>query len=166
MEEWINILFKAFWCGCAAVGFGILFNVPRKSLFAIWFGGVIVGLVKYSVLFFASSSVIVASFAASLILSVYCLIIANKHQEPEIIFAIPSVIPLVPGVFAYRTMLGLIKLSGSIGEDYALTLNETVHNGTITLFVIMAFTIGVIIPYQFEKELRKRTQSKLKASKN
>lgn len=156
MAEWINILFKAFWCGWAAVGFGILFNVPMKNLWAIWIGGAIVGLVKFCVLFFSPSSVIIASFIASLLLSVYCMIIARKLHEPELIFAIPSVIPLVPGVFAYRTMLGFIKLSGNIGADFSHILNETVHNGTVTLFIILSFTIGVIIPYQFEKEITKR----------
>ena len=62
------------------------------------------------------------------------------------IFAIPSVIPLVPGVFAYHTMFGIIKLTGSIGSDYALTLSETVYNGVTTLFIIMAISLGVAIP--------------------
>jgi uncharacterized membrane protein YjjB (DUF3815 family) len=62
------------------------------------------------------------------------------------IFAIPSVIPLVPGVFAYRTMLGLMKLTGNIGSDYSQVLSETIHNGVITLFVILALSLGVTVP--------------------
>ena len=156
MEEWINILFKAFWCGCAALGFGILFNVPRKNLAEVWMGGAIVGLIKFSVLIYISPSIILASFLAALILGIYSMVIALVRHEPQMIVAIPSVIPLVPGVFAYRTMFGLIKLTGNVGPDFARTLSETVHNGILTLFIIMAFTIGVIIPYEFGKEISKQ----------
>ena len=37
------------------------------------------------------------------------------------IFAIPSMIPHIPGVFAYRTMFGLIKLSGDVGAGISKT---------------------------------------------
>ncbi|PWT70637.1 MAG: threonine/serine exporter [Bacteroidetes bacterium] len=153
MAEWINILFKAFFCGCAALGFAILFNVQRKNLAIVWIGGVIVGLVKFSVLQYFSASIIFASFLASLTLGIYSLITAQRRQEPLIIFAIPSVIPLVPGVFAYRTMFGLIELTRSVGPDFSRTLSETVHNSVLTLFIVMAFSIGIVIPYLIGKDL-------------
>ena len=52
MEEWITIMLKAFFCGWAALGFGILFNVPKKNLVHAWTGGAIVGLVKFTILHF------------------------------------------------------------------------------------------------------------------
>lgn len=160
MEEWTNILFKAFWCGCAAIGFGILFNVPKKNLAAVWVGGAIVGLVKFSVLLYVPSSIILASFMAALIVGIYSMIIAFMRHEAQMIFAIPSVIPLVPGAFAYRTMFGLIKLSGNVGADFSRTLSEAVHNGVFILFIIMAFTIGVIIPYEIGKGISKTISKK------
>ena len=45
--EWITILGKAFWCGWGALGFGILFNVPPRTLFAIWIGGAMGGFLKF-----------------------------------------------------------------------------------------------------------------------
>jgi len=157
MTELINILFKAFWVGCAAFGFGILFNVPRNCLTAVWIGGALVGLIKFGVLGYISSSIILASFLAALALGIYSVIIAHARHEPPMILAIPPVIPLVPGAFAYRTMYGLIKLSGNVDADYSRTLSETVRNGSLTLFIIMSFTIGVIIPYEIGKELFKKT---------
>jgi len=147
MTDWLNIIFKAFWCGWAALGFGILFNVPLKTLFAIWIGGTIAGLIKFTVLFLsARNPVIQSSFFAALAVGIFSMPVAHLRHEPPMIFAIPSVIPLIPGVFAYHTMLGLIKLTGKIGTDYSLTLSETVHNGVTTLFIIMAIALGVAIP--------------------
>lgn len=158
MTELLNVLFKAFWVGCAAFGFGILFNVPRKWLATVWIGGAMAGLIKFGVLLYISSSIILATFLAALVLGIYSMIIAHISHEPPMILAIPPVIPLVPGAFAYRTMYGLIKLSGNVDADYSRTLSETVRNGALTLFIIMSFVIGVIIPYEIGKELlRKRT---------
>jgi uncharacterized membrane protein YjjB (DUF3815 family) len=147
MTDWINILLKAFWCGWAAVGFGILFNVPPKTLFGSWIGGAIAGFIKFTVLFLsASSAIIQSSFFAAVAVGIFSVPIAERRHEPPMIFAIPSIIPLIPGVFAYRTMLGLIKLTGDVREDYSLILSQTVHNGVTTLFIIMSIAIGVAIP--------------------
>jgi uncharacterized membrane protein YjjB (DUF3815 family) len=147
MIDWVDIVFKAFWCGWAAVGFGILFNVPPKTLFAIWVGGAIAGLVKFTVLSLsAGTSVIHSSFFAAFAAGAFSILIAHPRREPPLIFAIPSVIPLVPGVFAYKTMIGFIRLSESVGDNYSLILSQTVHNGVITLFIIMSIAIGVAIP--------------------
>jgi uncharacterized membrane protein YjjB (DUF3815 family) len=160
MGEWTTILFNAFWCGWAAFGFGILFNVPRKCLAEVWIGGAIVGLTKFGILNYISPSIILASFLAALILGIYSVIIAHIRQEPQMIFAIPSVIPLIPGVFAYRTMFGLIKLSRDVGDDFSRTLSETVHNGVLTFFIIIAFVIGVILPYEIGKEISRQINNK------
>jgi len=84
---------------------------------------------------------------------------AHLRREPPLIFAIPSVIPLVPGVFVYKTMIGFVKLSGTVGDDYSLVLSQTVHNGIMTLFIVMAIAIGVAIPMNI---LRKNMMKNLR----
>ncbi|MCW3093279.1 MAG: hypothetical protein JWP81_4348 [Ferruginibacter sp.] len=145
MMDWILILSKAFWCGWGAVGFGILFNVPPRTLFAIWVGGAMGGFLKFSLLQLAMG-VVFASFAGALVVGICSIPVAHFRHAPPMIFAIPSVIPLIPGVFAYRTMLGLIKLTGVIGPDYNLVLSETVNNGVKTVFIIMSLAMGVAVP--------------------
>ena len=156
MTDWVTILLKAFWCGWAALGFGILFNVPVRNLYIVWIGGAIAGFIKFGVLLFAPVSVILASFLASLTVGIFSTVLAHVRHEPQMIFAIPSVIPLVPGVFAYRTMVGLVKLTGNIGTEYSFTLSQTVHDGVITLFIIMSIAIGVTIPIQISEGSTKK----------
>lgn len=143
--DWITILGKAFWCGWGALGFGILFNVPPRTLFAIWIGGAMGGFLKFGLLQL-SAGVVLASFAGALAVGFSSIPIAHFRHVPPMIFAIPSVIPLIPGVFAYRTMLGLMKLTGSIGPDYNQILAETTNNGAKTLFIIMSLAVGVAVP--------------------
>ena len=155
------ILSKSFWCGWAALVFGILFNVPPRTLFALWIGGAIGCFVKFS-LIEMNAGVVFASFVGASAVGVLSLPIAHYRHVPPMIFAIPSVIPLIPGVFAYRTMLGLIKLTGNIGADYNLILSETVNNGAKTLFIIMSLSLGVAIPMHL---MRKESVKKIKLGK-
>jgi uncharacterized membrane protein YjjB (DUF3815 family) len=143
--DWITILSKAFWCGWGAVGFAILFNVPVRTLFAIWICGALGGFLKFSLLLLGAG-VVSASFAGALAIGISCIPTAHFRHAPPMIFAIPSVIPLIPGVFAYRTMLGLIRLTGAIGPDYQAIISETVNNGAKTLFIIMSLAMGVAVP--------------------
>ncbi len=136
---------KAFWCGWGALGFGILFNVPPRTLFAIWIGGALGGFLKFTLLQL-TAGVVFASFAGALAIGFSSIPIAHFRHVPPMIFAIPSVIPLIPGVFAYRTMLGLMKLTGNIGPDYNLIISETINNGSKTFFIIMALALGASVP--------------------
>ena len=161
MNEWFDVGFKAFWCGFAAFGFGVLFNAPPRTLFAIWTGGFLAGFVKFALLHaIPGSGVIICSFIAAFIVGAASVPVAHSRDVPPMIFAIPSVIPLVPGVFAYRAMLGLMKLTGNIGIEYSQVISETVHNGVITLFVIMALSLGVAVPMHMTKDSVKKIRWK------
>jgi len=145
-ETWI-ILAKAVCCGFAATGFAILFNAPKKVLPFVWIGGFLVGLVKF--IFLSSligAGITLASFAGALTIGLLAIPVALRLGVPSVILMIPPVIPLVPGAFAYRTMLGLMKLTRVIDEEYSRVLSDTVRNGVLTLFVIMAIAIGIVVP--------------------
>ena len=45
--DWLSFFEKGIWLGFAAMGFGILFNVPQRSLLIIWLLGAIGGLTKF-----------------------------------------------------------------------------------------------------------------------
>jgi len=72
---------------------------------------------------------------------------AHLRDSPPLVFSIPSVIPMVPGVFAYKFMLGMIALTSIEKTDiYLQTLIETVNNGAKMMFVLVALGTGVAIP--------------------
>lgn len=147
MEIWLHIFEKAFWCGWAALGFSVLFNAPARALLPVWLCGFLAGLVKFSLMDQAiGSGIIMASFLASLSIGLVSIPIAHLRHVTPMIFTIPAVIPLVPGAFAYRTMLGLMKLAGKVGADFPNVLDDTVHNGVTTLFVILAISLGAAVP--------------------
>ena len=160
MTELLIIAMKGFWCGCAALGFGILFNAPRQSLLYLWIGGFVAGIVKFGFLSTAiGAGIVLSSFMAGLFVGIVATPIARLRDVPIIIIAIPSIIPLVPGVFAYRAMMGLMKLARNTGGEYLNVMAETVYNGVMALFVIVAITLGLalaLIARRFIPQLSKK----------
>jgi uncharacterized membrane protein YjjB (DUF3815 family) len=146
MMELIVLLEKGIWFGLAAIGFGVLFNVPVRTLYIIFILGCIGGLVKVFMVHF-NMGVILSSFAGASMISVLSIPAAHNKHAPPLVFSIPALIPMVPGAFAYRTMLGLIKLTGSLdASQYTNILDETVSNGLKTVFILLTLAAGASIP--------------------
>jgi uncharacterized membrane protein YjjB (DUF3815 family) len=141
-----EILIKGFWAGFAAIGFAILFNVPRRTIFPIWCIGAMGGLIKFTVMSF-EISVVFASFFGAVAVGIVAIRLAHLKDSPPLVFSIPSVIPMIPGIFAYKFMLGMIALTNIENADaYVQTLVETVNNGAKMMFVLIALGTGVAIP--------------------
>lgn len=142
----IEILTKSIWSGVAAIGFAILFNVPRRTIFAIWGMGAIGGLVKFSAMHF-DLGIVFGSFLGATAVGIISIQMAHLRNSPPLVFSIPSVIPMVPGFFAYKMMLGLIALTTIENTDtYLQALIETVNNGAKMMFILISLGIGVAIP--------------------
>ncbi len=58
-----------------------------------------------------------------------------------------AVIPMVPGVFSYKMMIGLIQLAGNTTTvEFSSILNETINNGLKALFILLTLALGVGLP--------------------
>ena len=62
-------------------------------------------------------------------------ILARKLKYPAISFVIPGIIPLVPGLSLYNTMLFLVQ------NNY----DSAISTGATTLFVSGAIALGVLV---------------------
>jgi len=160
--DFINILEKGFWAGFAALGFAILFNVPQRTLFVIWAMGALGGLLKF-LLLGLEVNIVLASLAGASFIGVLSVYAAHNKHAPPLVFSIPSVIPMVPGAFAYRMMLGCMELVGtsSNSDTYLKTLAETTNNGLKAIFILIALSAGVAIPMLVT---RKDTFKRIKSS--
>ena len=159
----IDIFIKSIWAGIAAIGFAILFNVPRRTIFTIWALGFLGGLIKFTVMHF-DLGIVFASFLGATAIGIVSIQTAHLKKSPPLIFSIPAVIPMVPGLFAYKMMLGLIALTSMENtEAYIQTLIETVNNGAKMMFVLISLGTGVAIPMLLS---RKESIKKSKFNKN
>lgn len=144
--NWFEIIEKCFWFGCAALGFAVLFNVPPRTLlnvFLIAAAGCLCRLLFMQ----NNASIILATFLGGCLIGVLSIFGAHKNATAPFILSIPSVIPMVPGVFIYRLILGLARIAEYSSGNYPpRLLSDTVNYGMKSLFILMAIAIGVAFP--------------------
>jgi uncharacterized membrane protein YjjB (DUF3815 family) len=114
----------------ATLAFGVVFNVPVRYLLLGALAGTI-GWFIYKSLGAANSAV----FFASLGIGILAEAGARIFRVPVLIIAVPGIIPLVPGVDAYFTMIALVK------GDFTGALTK----GVETLFAAGAIAVGIAL---------------------
>ncbi|WP_434798388.1 threonine/serine exporter family protein [Terrisporobacter vanillatitrophus] len=126
----------------ATVGFSIFLNAPKSTLISSGF----VGGLGWSIFYYLaklSENDIFANFIAALLVSYISEILARKLKQPAIVFIIPGIIPLVPGLGMYNTMLYLVQ------HDY----NNAIAKGADVLFVGGAISLGILVVTSLVKTL-------------
>ncbi|WP_153730287.1 threonine/serine exporter family protein [Sporosarcina obsidiansis] len=92
----------------AALGFGIIFNAPRKMLFHCGLvGGA--GWLIYLQCNAWWTDPVKASFLGAFTVSVLAHLFAKAFRMPMIIFSVAGIIPLVPGGLAYNAMRHVVE---------------------------------------------------------
>lgn len=164
MEEWLFFIDRWFWLGVGAIGFAILFNVPGRTILTIFMMGAFGGILKF-VMIELGGSIILGSFFGAVLVGFASILAAHYKHSPPFVLAIPAVIPMVPGAFAYRAMLGIIHLAGKIDHSTFLSIMEdTVDNGLKAFFVLAALSLGVSAPMLiFRRESAKNMKVRIKS---
>lgn len=118
----------------ATVGFVIYFNAPRISLIP---SGVVGGLgwILYIFLFKWNGSAIVSTFFAAAFVAFSGEILARKLKKPAIIFTIPGILPLSPGLGIYNTMLYMVQKEFDLGFS----------KGIDTFSIAGAIALGILV---------------------
>ncbi|NRD22211.1 threonine/serine exporter family protein [Winogradskyella litoriviva] len=151
----LELLEVSAWAGIAAVGFGILFNIPRKAIFTVFLLGFGAGFIKFILLHF-DINIILASFIAASFVGILSLPLAHGIHQPPVVFSIPAVIPMIPGYFAYETVLSIMSFTFLDKNDSKriVFMEDIFSNGFTMLFILISLTIGVSLPLLL---LRKHT---------
>lgn len=137
----------------ATLGFGILFNVRDRNLFYASLGGAI-GWIAYLIAINLNSSVMLATFIASVIISIYAEIFSRVLKNPVTLFLICALIPLVPGSGIYYTILSVVQ--GDIMQSLQKGIETLSIAGLIALGIITVSTLSRLI--QKIRVLRKNSR--------
>lgn len=149
----------------SAMGFSMIFNIPRRLLWVVAIGGIIAVCTRNFVNLGPSNNNIgldmglaIGSLAGSALVSLVAVKAVHWVHAPNHVLSIPSVIPMVPGVLMYRALVGLIEMNGVVGE-----LTNAMKFGMASAITIMCIALGVAVPNVFARHwLAKNRQRKLK----
>lgn len=139
------LLEDAFWSAIAAAGFAILFNVPPRALPGCIFAAAC-GHALRSWAMQLGLPIEPATLLAATVIGFLGVWFARWFQSPTAIFTVPAVIPMVPGTFAFRAMLGILEITnmGVFGSTPLLV--EAGLNAIKTGLILAALAVGIIAP--------------------
>lgn len=131
----IAILRDALLAMVATVGFAMLFNAPRKTL---WLCGLIGGTAHLtrSLFLMIGVSANLAMLLGGMLIGLLGELGARRLRVPALIFMVTGFVPLVPGALSYRTVLAF--LDGNYNDGLANGLQTALLGGAL------AIGIGVV----------------------
>lgn len=139
----------------SAVGFSMIFNIPRRLLWAVAVGGIVAVCTRNFVNLGPTSGnvgldmgLVIGSLAGSALVSLLATQAIHPLNAPHHCLSIPSVIPMIPGVLMYRALFALIDMHGVVGE-----VTVAMHNGILASLTILCISIGVAIPNIFFRKM-------------
>lgn len=129
------------------VGFcwAVLFGSPKRLLVVAGLLGGMGHSIRF-ILIQLDFGMITATLAGSVIVGLVGIFVAHRVDSPPVVFTMPACITMIPGMFAYRTMLAGIKITDlSIVKQDPYILVEAAHNLMLTMSLLFTLAIGICI---------------------
>ena len=112
MTEWQfigSVAADAIGAAIAAIGFSVISNPPRRVIPCTAILAAIGHSIRFVLLQYAGLDLASASFIAAFSIGLLSHFSAYKLFCPATVLYIPALLPMIPGMYAYRTVFSLIK---------------------------------------------------------
>ncbi len=139
------LLRSGIWAGIGSLGFAVLFNVPPRLLAGCAMCGA-AGYIARLLVMQLGVDIEGATLVGALIVGCGGELLARRWRAPVPIFTVSGVIPMMPGRFAFSTMIGLLRFATSGPDASSQMLVEASLNATKTALILGAIAFGIAAP--------------------
>ena len=142
----VSLIQKGCWAAVATLGFSILFNVPKYALpYCALIGAF--GYALRAALTSGGLGMVSATLCAALLIGVMATILAQRYGVSGTLFAVGPAIPLVPGSYAYKAVLGVVKVANAPGlEGHGDLLLAALDDGIRATVTVLFLSLGIALP--------------------
>lgn len=152
----INIFEDGLFAAIAAIGFSSISNTPRRAY--LWCA--LVAAAGHAVRYILTSPVLAAmhiipaSAVAAFVIGWLAVLCAPHIKCPAEVCFFPALLPMIPGMYAYRTIEALLScLYHTEEEAFAHYFYLLAYNGLTCTFIILGMVIGANMPVFIMKKL-------------
>ncbi|REK65718.1 MAG: hypothetical protein C6P35_10155 [Cohnella sp.] len=128
----------------ASAAFGLLFNVPRRHLAPAGAAGMIGWMIYYG-LQQADANPVLATWLASLAVSLASQWFARRLKAPITVYNVSGIVPLVPGGVAYAAMRNVVQ------NHYDLAVQQAFQAFTLSGAIAFGLVLSEVIHLSFRK---------------
>ena len=135
-----------FFAAVAAIGFGAISDPPMRAFPVIALLAAVGHALRF-VLMQGGVDIATASLCASVVIGVGSLLLGGRIRCPMTVLFIPALLPMIPGMYAYKTVLALMQfMAGDAAAEQGALIVEVFRNGLTTMFVMFALAVGASLP--------------------
>jgi uncharacterized membrane protein YjjP (DUF1212 family) len=132
--------------GGAAAGFATFFSTPWRLLPLPIVIGMLGHAGRWALVSLAGADAATGVLVACILVGIVSLPVADRLRLPFGALGFSAVVSMMPGLYLFRVASGLVELL-SMGKDASADLLPSiVANGTTAFLIILAMTIGLILP--------------------
>ena len=143
MNFFLSLAQEMLLASVPAVGFALLFNVPRQALVYCALGGAIGRGLRFG-LMGGGISIEWSSLAAATAISFIGVYWAQRFRAHPKVFTVAAVIPMIPGKFAFTAMLAMCEINRAGMTD--AMLGTMVSSLFKVIFITGALAAGLAMP--------------------
>ncbi len=150
----IALFWDALFAAIAATGFAVISNPPRRAISVSALLAAIGHALRLYLMTATPLGITTATLVAAFTIGMFSMLFAKLIHCPAEVFAFPSLLPMIPGMYAYKTILSVLNFTHEIDFDLReRLLVDIFDNGLTTVMVMFALVIGVSLPmFLFHKQ--------------
>lgn len=143
-----SILFDGALAAVAAIGFAVISNPSKRTIPFCALLAAMGHTTRYSLMHFAGWDIMTASFVGALVIGAACIAFAYWLHTPTTTLYIPALLPMIPGMYAYRTIFALMQFMrfAQDSEQAMRYMLDFFVNGVTTFTVVFVMAVGASLP--------------------
>ena len=143
----VVMLLDGRFAAAAAIGFGAISDPGVKTFPYIALLAAVGHALRFALINYAGVDIVTGSLAASVSMGMLSMPMGRACHTPMKCLLIPALLPMIPGMYAYRSVFALIMLVQNIGSDMQLLnyLEQFTVNSAVTVMVIGVLAGGSIL---------------------
>lgn len=144
----IDILTDGLFAAVAAIGFGAISDPPLRAFPSIATLAAVGHALRFCLMSYLGVDIATASLCASFTIGMGSLLLGKRIYCPMTVLYIPALLPMIPGMYAYKTVFSLIMFmqnlqAPALQEKYMMDLCT---NAIVTCSAIFMLAVGATMP--------------------
>jgi uncharacterized membrane protein YjjP (DUF1212 family) len=146
--------------GIAVFAYSVFFSMPLSMLPWPVAIGMLAHALRWAALSVLGMGVATGALVACVVAGAILTPVSHRRHMPFAAIGFASVVSLMPGVYLFRMASGLVQICGGSPMTPDL-LSETVSSGMTALIIILAMSLGLIVPRMlFESAFGRQQRTK------